>query len=147
MEIKQLCKEEYQGKKFTASYITNGYYNIYPNEKGFRIYYVKFDSPVKKSFDDTFFGDWLEKPIAFGAFENSQLEGYIEGSIESWNNRFRISNICIFNNSKRNVGMGTKLLNIISDVAKSLNARMIVLETQSCNENAIAFYQKNGFRL
>ena len=26
-------------------------------------------------------------------------------------------------------------------------ARMAVLETQSCNENAIAFYRKNGFEL
>lgn len=24
---------------------------------------------------------------------------------------------------------------------------MIVLETQSCNENAIAFYRKNGFEI
>ena len=26
-------------------------------------------------------------------------------------------------------------------------ARMSVLETQSCNENAIAFYRKNGFEI
>ena len=44
----------------------------------------------RRSFDDVFFGEWLEAPAAFGA-------------------------------------------------------RMIVLETQSCNEAAIAFYRKNGF--
>ena len=29
--------------------------------------------------------------------------------------------------------------------AKGSGARMVVLETQTCNENAIAFYRKNGF--
>lgn len=31
--------------------------------------------------------------------------------------------------------------------AKASGVRMAVLETQSCNENAIAFYQKNGFEI
>ncbi len=35
----------------------------------------------------------------------------------------------------------------ITEAAKSCGARMIVLETQSCNENAIAFYKKNGFEI
>lgn len=43
--------------------------------------------------------------------------------------------------------MGTLLRNAISDAAKASGARMSVLETQSCNENAIAFYRKNGFDL
>ena len=35
----------------------------------------------------------------------------------------------------------------ITGAAKSCGARMSVLETQSCNENAIAFYKKNGFEI
>ena len=35
----------------------------------------------------------------------------------------------------------------MEQMAKSLGARMIVLETQSCNENAIAFYKRNGFAI
>ena len=31
--------------------------------------------------------------------------------------------------------------------AKQSGARMVVLETQTCNENAIAFYKKNGFEI
>lgn len=38
-------------------------------------------------------------------------------------------------------------MNAISDAAKASGARMSVLETQSCNENAIAFYRKNGFEI
>ena len=85
--------------------------------------------------------------IAYGAFENNELIGYAEGSIESWNNRFRISNIRIFDKAKRNLGVGTKLINIMLEVAKSFKARMVVLETQSCNEPAIAFYKKHGFEI
>lgn len=31
------------------------------------------------------------------------------------------------------------------DAARASGARMLILETQSCNENAIAFYRRNGF--
>ena len=31
--------------------------------------------------------------------------------------------------------------------AKASNARMVVLETQTCNEKAIAFYRRNGFEI
>ena len=38
-------------------------------------------------------------------------------------------------------------MNAILRNAKESGARMVVLETQTCNENAIAFYRKNGFEL
>lgn len=49
----------------------------------------------------------------------------------------------------RSKGVGTLLMNAISDAAKASGARMSVLETQSCNENAIAIavYRKNGFEI
>lgn len=31
------------------------------------------------------------------------------------------------------------------DAARASGARILILETQSCNENAIAFYRRNGF--
>ena len=149
MEIKELNKETYAGKKFTVRYQTNGYYDIQASEGGFQMKYVSFASPVEKSFDDddVFFSEWLEDPVAFGAFEDRKLIGFVEGSLESWNNRFRISNICIFDHTKRSCGIGTMLMDAIQKTAASSGARMIVLETQSCNENAITFYKKNGFSI
>ena len=38
-------------------------------------------------------------------------------------------------------------MNRITETAESTGARMIVLEIQSCNESAIAFYRKNGFSI
>lgn len=143
--IKPLDKETYAGQKFTVRYSTNGYYDVQSFESGFRFNYVPLNATVEKSFEDEFFGKWLENPVAFGAFDGETLVGFVEGSLESWNNRFRISNICIFDRSKRHCGIGTMLMNAIQEAAKSTHARMIVLETQSCNENAIAFYKRNGF--
>ena len=106
---------------------------------------MPFEAPEEISFDDTFYGEWLEDPIAYGAFEGERLIGFVEGSMETWNNRFRISNICVFEDAARGSGVGTQLMAAIQQEAATRRARMIILETQTCNENAIAFYKKNGF--
>lgn len=147
MEIVKLDTEIYAGQRFTLHYKTNGYYDIQRGEAGFQIAYKRFDKPTEMSFDDFFFNDWLEDPVGFGAFENGELLGYVEGTLEKWNNRYRISNICVFNATRRHSGIGTALMNTILYEAKESGARMVVLETQTCNENAIAFYRKNGFEI
>lgn len=147
MEIRQLDKEVYAGKKFTARYQTNGYYDIRATGQGFEIKYTPFEAPTEKGFDDVFFGEWLEDPVAFGAFEDGKLAGFVEGAPESWNNRFRISNICVMEFSERSRGVGTALMKTIERSAEAAGARMLILETQSCNESAIAFYKKNGFTI
>lgn len=94
-----------------------------------------------------FFGQWLDEPIAYGAFENGRLLGYVEGFLETWNNRYRISNICIFDNTNRRRGIGSLLMDTIMKEASASKVRMVVLETQTCNENAIAFYRRYGFEI
>ena len=145
MEIKKLNKNEYAGQKFTLRYTTKGYYDIQRNDIGFCFEYRSFEKPLEMTFEDHFFNEWLEDPIAYGAFENGKLVGYVEGTLETWNNRYRISNICVFEDTMRHSGIGTALMDTILKEAKDSGARMVVLETQSCNENAIAFYRKNGF--
>jgi ribosomal protein S18 acetylase RimI-like enzyme len=41
--------------------------------------------------------------------------------------------------------MGKALMNLAKQKAKEMGCRAMVLETQSCNENAIAFYRAQGF--
>ena len=94
-----------------------------------------------------FFGQWLDEPIAYGAFENGRLLGYVEGFLETWNNRYRISNICIFDNTNRRRGIGSLLMDTIMKEASASKVRMVVLETQTCNEIAIAFYRRYGFEI
>lgn len=147
MLISKLDRDAYAGREFTARYMTQGYYDISPTEKGFEIQYKSYDKPIEMKFEDRMCNDWLEAPVAYGAFEDGVLLGYVEGSLEQWNNRYRISNICVFDDARRHGGIGTALMDTILHEAKENGARMVVLETQSCNENAIAFYRKNGFEI
>lgn len=147
IEIKKLDGQTYSGKEFTLRYTTHGFYDIVALENGFQIVYKTFEKPKEMSFDDRFLNDWLDEPVAFGAFENGQLLGYVEGTLEKWNNRYRISNICVFDDTKRNCGIGSLLMAAILSEAEKSGARMAVLETQSCNGNAIAFYRKHGFEM
>lgn len=129
------------------TYNTCGYYDIVKNNNGFGIKYCKFATPKQMSFDEHFFNDWLDNPIAYGVFEANKLLGFVEGALEKWNNRYRISNICVFEEMQRNKGIGSLLMDTIVSVAVECNARMVVLETQSCNTKAIAFYKKHGFEM
>ena len=147
IEIKEMNKESYCGQKFTIRYITNGYYDIESTETGFDIKYKALEETKEKSYTDAFFNEWLDDPKAFGAFEEGQLLGYVEGTLEKWNNRYRISNIGIFDFTRRHAGIGTLLMKAILSEAEKRGARMVVLETQTCNENAISFYKKNGFKI
>lgn len=85
MEIRQLDPAVYAGRKFTARYRTKGYYDICAAEDGFRLRYVPLGAPMEKSFDDEFFGEWLEEPVAFGALRGrtaARLCGRCAGRLE-----------------------------------------------------------------
>lgn len=147
MRIIKLDPAEYAGKEFTVYYKTSGYYDIYAVPSGFQIKYRSFGGIVEKSFHDVFFSKYLEEPTGYGAFQDGRMVGYVEGTPERWNSRYRISNIFIPDEPIRRQGIGTLLLNTILNESQKSGARMTVLETQTCNEKAVSFYLKNGFEL
>lgn len=147
MRILSLDYEEYTGKAYETVVFSDAYLDIEPRDEGFSMRWIivpeEFCMPLK----DTMLSDWLEEPVAYGAFAGGELLGFVEGFLEKWNNRFRVTNICIFDPSARRRGLGKMLLERILIDAEKSGARMIVLETQSFNRAAIAFYQKNGFEI
>lgn len=146
MEIRLLSQEQYQDYKLHFEYETDCYYDVKRDGMNILFELKPLKKTMQKSFDDILYSSWLEKPIVYGAFENEKLIGIIEGSIESWNKRFRISNLLVFE-GYRHLGIGTKLIQKMKEEALKLDCRMMVLETQSCNTKAINFYLKNGFQL
>lgn len=146
MEIRELS-EEYRGMEFSVRYTSEGYYDIQPTENGFSFAYTRFPQPTECGFKDTLLSEWLEHPKAFGVFEGDDWLGFAEGSLEEWNNRYRISNIFVFDAANRRRGVGGKLMRRMLEEARSCGARMAVLETQTCNEAAIAFYRSFGFEV
>jgi len=72
------------------------------------------------------------------------LIAVVEINHETWNNRLRITEIWV-EDAWRGHGFGTDLMRHAKQRAEVLGCRMIVLETQTCNLPAIAFYHKQGF--
>lgn len=79
-------------------------------------------------------------------FEGGELAGLIEGSIASWNNRFRISNLLV-DKKHRKRGIGAALMARMLEEATAQRARMAVLEVQSCNVSAMRLYERCGFQI
>ena len=145
MEIKKLDPVQWRGYGFTARYQTGGCWDIVPVEEGFRMEYQSFGKVGERSFYDAQFAVWLEAQGVYGAFQDGELLGIAEGAPEAWNHRWRISNLCIFQEKHRRCGVATALMEKMLEEAAPM--RMAVLETQTCNERAIAFYRKCGFQV
>ena len=145
--IRKLDYEAYKGRKYQTEILSDRYLSIEPAGEGFDIQWVMSEEPLRMSVSDTMLSDWLDHPAAYGAFEDGRLIGFVEGFLEKWNNRYNITNICVFDHDDRRSGVGTKLMEAILEEAVRSGARMAVLETQSFNFSAISFYRKNGFQI
>jgi ribosomal protein S18 acetylase RimI-like enzyme len=125
-------------------YESSFFYDVKVKELGFEFVLTKFDQPVHKHFEEDLFQPYIENPDVFTYEIDSKQVGFIEGSIESWHQVYRIWNFVV-KKEYRHQKIGDKLMKASIDQAKRLNCRAIVLEVQSCNYPAIQFYLKQGF--
>ena len=151
MIIKELDYNKYKGQKYQAEILSDRYLSIErmaaSDDESFEIKWVMSEEPLRMSITEDLLQDWLDEPVAYGAFEGEELLGMVEGFLEKWNNRFRIANICVFDQANRRSGIGTKLMETIMKDAVKSGARMVILETQTFNYKAISFYKKHGFEI
>lgn len=147
LKIVPLDYDSFSGQKYHATIRSNKYLSIEPQNGAFTMEWMKSEEEIVMPLEDEMLSEWLENPVAYGAYEDEKLVGFVEGFLEEWNNRFRITNICVFEEKARKSGIGTRLLQAIMNDAVTSGARMVVLETQSFNYKAISFYKKNGFEI
>jgi ribosomal protein S18 acetylase RimI-like enzyme len=106
--------------------------------------------PLEKTFDKNsesrLFEAHIEEPQVFVSELDGEQVGWIELGYEKWNNRMRVWEFLV-KEEFRKEGIGTLLMNHAVKLAKERGARMLVLETQSCNVPAISFYLNFGFEL
>jgi ribosomal protein S18 acetylase RimI-like enzyme len=102
--------------------------------------------PTQKRFEDQLFAEHVEEPRAFAATYNGKQIAWIELGYQKWNNRMRIWELLV-KKEYRGKGIGTQLMQHAIKLAEEKGARMLVLETQSCNVKAIQFYLKHGYEL
>ncbi len=158
-EIIPLLKEEWKGVPILMRYTTEEYYDLETTtgSDGFQVQMVKkkFDTPVTHSpeeydFPDGLYQDHWEKAEAFGIVSEKdgkkELLACIEICPEEWSNRLMVTELWVADELHRQ-GIGTNLMNVAKEQAKLQGRRAIILETQSCNVRAIAFYLSQGFEL
>ena len=158
-EIIHLPKESWKGTPILIKYTTEEYYDLETaiEQDGFNVKMVKkkFETPVTHSpeeydFPDSLYQDHWEKAEAYGIVNEQdgkkELVACIELCPEEWSNRLMVTELWVADKLHRQ-GIGTKLMNFAKEQAKKQGRRAIILETQSCNVRAIAFYLSQGFEL
>jgi ribosomal protein S18 acetylase RimI-like enzyme len=149
-DIQFLPPEKWRGYEIEFGYTTAYYYDAVISESAdsFGVTFEKkaFDEPVIKQFTelDKLYQPWWEGAQAFGIFDGDNLIAYIQICKEDWSNRLRVTDIDVDKRYQRR-GMGKALMDFAKEKAKEMGCRAMMLETQSCNENAIAFYIAQGF--
>lgn len=145
MQIKPLDYGEYKGFELDCHYVTKVYRNVQIKEDRAIKVIIKRKKMKKtqKGFLASLYESHIKNGMAYGLFKGRNLIGVIEGSLESWNNTYRIWNFWVEQRYRRE-GYGTELFTHIEKEASLLGARALILEVQSCNDPAIKFYEKMG---
>lgn len=155
MIIKRIYKKDYQGTPLDISYTTNSYYDVKVERTtdGFNASFSlkDFASPVTHTQQEYDYPDKLFQPhwtgaFAYGVFDEAKFVGAIELYPEKWAKRLRVTELWIDEKYRRR-GTGKCLMDIAKAQTVKRGARMLILETQSCNVNAVGFYLHEGFTL
>lgn len=102
--------------------------------------------PLLYEFPDRLYLDYYPFAKAQGVIIDNRLIAAIETAVESWSERLRITEIWVSEEYRRQ-GIGKALIEVAKERTVKENYRALVLETQSCNVNAIDFYLSQGFTL
>ena len=154
-EIIYLPKDKWKGTIIPIKYTTDKYYDVLINktDKGFAIdiELKEFTEPVTHSpeeydFPDKLYQDYWENANAWGVLVDNELVAAIETDQELWSNRLRITELWV-DEKYQGQGIGHALVEVAKEQARRERRRALILETQSCNVNAINFYLHEGFIL
>lgn len=148
MRMGELPRELYEGFELVFSYDTFAYYEV-RLRTGSHVMSAEFlRVPIPrmhKEFTSRLFENYWADPHAWGVWDGEELLAVMEVTPE-WSNRLRITNFCVREGFRRR-GLGTMLMTRAKELARAQGRRGIILETQSCNTGAIAFYQSQGLTL
>ena len=156
-EIVALPKEKWKGTPILMVTRSDSYYDvkIKPLDyEGCTVSLVRkkaeqeiVHTPEEYDFPDKLYADHWENAEAYGVVgENGELLACIEVCPEEWSNRLMVTELWV-DESLRKQGVGKRLMDKAKEIAALQKRRAIILETQSCNTNAIGFYLHEGFEL
>lgn len=167
IKITALSKRRWKGYILPIGYKTNRIYEVVINgasdgedgiqsgviDKGYNVTITPRDTetpvihtPDEYDYPDRLFDEYHENAFAWGVESDGKLLAAIETCPEEWSNRLRICELWV-DESLRSRGVGRRLIEIALEQARLERRRAVILETQSCNYNAIGFYRHMGFKL
>ena len=156
LPIIPLPKEQWAGEPLLMpDYSTNVIYDVelVSEPDGYRMSLKKktiediiTHTPDEYDFPDKLYPDYYEHACAWGIVKDGKLLAAIETDQELWSNRLRVAELWVAE-ELRGQGYGHLLMNIAKEQARQERRRAIILETQSCNADAIDFYRHEGFDL
>ena len=156
-DIVPLPKEKWKGTAIPLTTRSDSYYDLEMsplNREGCTITMVRrpvekeiVHTPEEYDFPDSLYKDHWEGAEAYGVLNDAgRLMACIEVCPEEWSNRLMVTELWVCDELRGN-GIGRRLMDKAKEVAIRQKRRAIILETQSCNTNAIGFYLHQGFEL
>jgi len=149
--IQPLPRELWEGYELQFRYETAHYLDteLVEAEDGLGVAFTKrpFEAPVTKSFEDKLYQPyWDGGAEAYGVLEEDALVACVELWREMWSNRMRVTQLWVAEEYRRQ-GYGRALMDFAKARALEQGCRALIVETQCCNEAAIAFYQAQELTL
>lgn len=150
VKIVELSKKDGPFPKLKYSYKTSSYYDISICRRAeswkIDLTLKPLEKTLVKQDESELFREYVEEPRVFVAEIEGKKVGWLELGYHKWNSRMRVWQFLV-NKGFRRKGIGTFLMQKAVSVSKRRGARMLILETQTCNIPAINFYRKFGFEL
>jgi GNAT superfamily N-acetyltransferase len=150
VRIVEVAKSEAYLNELKSRYFTSEYYDVAVHRESagwsIKLSLKPFGKMLEKEYKGRLFEDYVEEARVFVAILGVKRVGWIELGYDRWNNRMRVWEFLVLGEFRRR-GTGMLLMNHAVEVAKERGARMLVLETQTCDVPAIKFYLKFGFEL
>ena len=154
IKIVALPKEKWKGVPIPMVTKSDSYYDLEMSpldQNGCTVALVRkpaereiVHTPEEYDFPDSLYQDHWEKAEAYGVLgSNGALLACIEVCPEEWSNRLMITELWVLETLCRQ-GIGKRLMDKAKEIAIRQNRRAVILETQSCNTNAIGY---NKFRI
>lgn len=154
--IERLSKERWKGYSLPMHYTADSYTDVRVERDGadFTVTFRKrpLAAPVEHRPDeeygcpDKLYAAYWEDAEAWGVVRNGELMAAIEICPETWSNRLRVTELWV-TEELRGQGVGRRLMDLAKERTRRDRRRALILETQSCNSNALEFYLHQGFTL
>jgi len=150
IELKRLDMASVQDHVVVFQYESPGHYKVDIKEThdGWNISLKKEDFPqsFRKKEPEVIVSPYKGDSEIYGAFVGGREVGFIQFEHQAHNGSVRVWDIEVAPEFRR-MGVGKAMMDRCRARSRELGARRMVLETQTCNLKAIAFYRAMGFGL